>query len=153
MNGCILDFDFRSIRRSYTFSSKATIMDKRLGRDTFAFLGRFPIHTCPTLPSPHKQRWMRVFRLFCEFQLCILWGGGGGVVGKEGELQENFEKEAIFYEGTQKITEKYNYCVTVPRTFVHDCMTLCSFKELLQENEENCGKHILVVSYRGIVNY
>lgn len=31
-------------------------------------------------------------------------------------------------------------------------MTLCSFKELLQENEENCGKHILVVSYRGIVN-
>ena len=23
--------------------------------DTFAFLGRFPIHTGPTLPSPHKQ--------------------------------------------------------------------------------------------------
>ena len=28
--------------------------------DTFAFLGRFPIHTGPTLPSPHKQCWLRV---------------------------------------------------------------------------------------------
>ena len=124
-------------------------MDERLGRDTFAFLGRFPIQTCPTLHWPHKQRWMRVFRRFCEFQLCIRWGR----VGKEGQLQENFEKEALFYEGTQKITEKYKYCFTVPRTFVHDCITLCFFKELLQENEENCGKHILVVSYREIVNY
>ena len=52
----------------------------------------------PTLPSPYKQSWMRVFRLFCEFQLCIGWG-----VGKEGDLQ----KEALFYEGTQKFTEKY----------------------------------------------
>ena len=124
-------------------------MDERLGRGTFAFLGRFPIQTCPTLHWPHKQRWMRVFRRFCEFQLCIRWGR----VGKEGQLQENFEKEALFYEGTQKITEKYKYCFTVPRTFVHDCITLCFFKELLQENEENCGKHILVVSYREIVNY
>ena len=74
-------------------------------------------------------------------------------MGKEGQLQENFEKEVLFYEGTQKITEKYKYCFTVPRTFVHDCITLCSFKQLLQENEENCGKHILVVSYREIVNY
>ena len=74
-------------------------------------------------------------------------------MAKEGQLQENFEKEALFYEGTQKITEKYKYCFTVPRTFVHDCITLCSFKQLLQENEENCGKHILVVSYREIVNY
>ena len=98
MNGGILDFDFRSIRRSYTCSSKATIMNKRLGRDTFAFLGRFPIHRRPTLPSPYKQSWMRVFRLFCEFQLCI-----GSGVGKEGDLQ----KEALFYEGTQKFTEKY----------------------------------------------
>ena len=30
---------------------------------------------------------------FSEFQLCIGWG--------EGKLQENFEKDALFYEGTQ----------------------------------------------------
>ena len=55
--------------------------------DTFAFLGRFPIHTGPTLPSPHKQCWTRVSSIFSEFQLCIRWG--------EGELQENFENAAL----------------------------------------------------------
>ena len=40
------------------------------------------------LPSPHKQRWTRVSRIFSEFQLCIGWG--------EGELQENFENDALF---------------------------------------------------------
>ena len=57
--------------------------------DTFAFGGRFPIHTGPTpRPSPHKQYWTRVSRIFSEFQLCIGWG--------EGDLQENFEKDALF---------------------------------------------------------
>ena len=149
MYGCILDFDFRSIRRSYTCSSKATIMDERLGRDTLAFLGRFPIQTCPTLHWPHKQRWMRVFRRFCEFQLCIRWGEGG----EGGTTARKFRKGSTILWGNPKNYRKYKYCFTVPRTFVHDCITLCSFKQLLQENEENCGKHILVVSYREIVNY
>ena len=26
-------------------------------RDTFVFRGHFPVHTGPTLPSPHKQCW------------------------------------------------------------------------------------------------
>ena len=63
-----------------------TIMDKRL--ETLAFLGRFPIHTGPTPPSPHKQFWTRLSRIFSEFQLCIGLG--------EGERQENFEKDALF---------------------------------------------------------
>ena len=43
--------------------------------DIFAFLGRFPMHTGSTpLPSPHKQCWTRVSRIFSEFQLCIGWG-------------------------------------------------------------------------------
>ena len=65
--------------------------------DTSAFLGRFPIHTGPTLPSPHKQFWTRVSSIFSEFQLCIRWG--------EGELQENFEKDAL--RGNRETTEKY----------------------------------------------
>ena len=44
--------------------------------DTFAFLRHFPIHTGPTpLPSPHKQCWMHVSKIFSDFQLCIGWGG------------------------------------------------------------------------------
>ena len=57
--------------------------------DTFAFLGHFPIHKGPTpLPSPHKQCWTHVSKIFSDFQLCIGW--------EEGELQENFEKDALF---------------------------------------------------------
>ena len=40
------------------------------------------------LPSPHKQCWTRVSRIFFEFQFCIGW--------EEGELQEIFEKDALF---------------------------------------------------------
>ena len=46
-------------------------------------------HTLP-LPSPHKQRWTHVSKFFSQFQLWIGWG--------EGELQENFEKVALFHD-------------------------------------------------------
>ena len=41
-------------------------------------------------PSPHPTNNVgRVYpEFFCEFQLCIGWG--------EGELQENFQKDALF---------------------------------------------------------
>ena len=70
-------------------------MDKSLG--TFAFLGRFPIHTGPTPPlTPQTMLDARI----SEFQLYIVWG--------EGELQENFEKDALFFEGTQKWQKNMN---------------------------------------------
>ena len=52
--------------------------------DTFAFLWRFPLHTGPTPPLISQTM----------FQLCIEWG--------EEELQENFEKDALFLERTEK---------------------------------------------------
>ena len=55
--------------------------------DTFAFLRHFPIHTGPTPPRT-PQCWICVSRIFSEFQLSIGWGVG--------ELQENFEKDALF---------------------------------------------------------
>jgi len=67
-------------------------MDKSLG--TLSFLGRFPIHTGPTPPLTPQQCWMRVSRIFSEFQLCIGW--------EDGELQENFEKDALFEVGSEK---------------------------------------------------
>ena len=85
--------DMTKLRR---LVNKTTIVDK--SQDTFAFLGVFQFTQAQPPPSPHKQCWTRVFRMFSEFQHCIRigWGGGG-----EGELQENFEKDALFYEGTQ----------------------------------------------------
>ena len=61
--------------------------------DTFALLGVLQCIQAQPLPSPHRQCWTRVSRILSEFQLCKGWG--------EGELQENFEKDTLFYEGTQ----------------------------------------------------
>ena len=81
--------------------------------NTFAFLGRFPIHTGPTPPlTPHTMLDACIQNFF-EFQICIGWG--------EGELQENFEKDAVFLRGIREMTEKYEYCSSVARTFVQDC--------------------------------
>ena len=69
---------------------------------------------CMGESSPHKQCWTRVSRIFSDFQHCMRWG--------ERELQENFEKDALFYKWTQndkKKTEIYEYCITVRGTFVH----------------------------------
>ena len=62
-------------------------MDKSFGI-LLRFWGVFQFTQFQPLPSPHKQCWTRVFRIFSEFQLCIGWG--------EKELQENFENDALF---------------------------------------------------------
>ena len=69
------------------YSFEATIMDKSLGT-LLRFWGVFQFMQVQPLPSAHKECWTRVSRIFSEFQLCIGWG--------EGELQENFEKDALF---------------------------------------------------------
>ena len=56
--------------------------------------GVFQFSQLQPLPLPHKQCWTRVSRICSQFQLCI----GRG----EEELQEFFEKDALFEEGTQK---------------------------------------------------
>ena len=86
-------------------------MDKSLGT-LLRFGGVFQFTQLQPLPSPHKQCWTRVSRIFSEIQLCIGWG--------EGELQENFENDAVL-RGSREMTEKFAYCSTVPRTFVQDC--------------------------------
>ena len=68
-------------------------MDKSLGT-LLHFWGVFQFTQAQPLPSPHKQCWMRVSRIIFGFQLCIGWG--------EGKLQENFKKDVLFYEGTEK---------------------------------------------------
>ena len=71
-------------------------------------------------PSPHPIN--NVARVYPEFCLCIGWGNG--------KLQEHFEKDALFHEGP-RMTEKYEYRTTVPRTFVHDCRFILFLSRLV----------------------
>ena len=58
-----------------TFSLYQTYNHGQKSWDTFAFLGRFPIHTSPTPPlTPQTILHAFSFRIF-SFQLCIGWGG------------------------------------------------------------------------------
>ena len=104
-----------------------TIMDRSLGT-LLHFWGVFQFTQVQPLPSPHKQCWTRVSRIFSEFQLCIGCG--------EGELQENFEKDALF-RGNREMTEKYEYCSTVLRTFVQDC-SYFQMAAIKLPSQENC---------------
>ena len=96
----------------YIRITPTTIMDKSLGT-LLHFWGVLQFTQVQPLPSPHKQCWMRVFRIFFEFQLCIGW--------EEEELRKNFPKRCIVLKGNREMTEKYEYCSTVPKTFVQDC--------------------------------
>ena len=77
----------------------STIKDKSLA-DTFAFVGLFSVHTCPT-PFPTPQTKLNVcFQNFFEFQHCVGW--------REGVLQEHFAKDELFYEGIHKLQKIMN---------------------------------------------
>ena len=68
----------------------------------------------PTTPLHFTENVARIYpEVFSEFQLCIGWG--------EGELQENFKKETLFNEGTQKLQEVLNIALLSQGLFVHDC--------------------------------
>ena len=92
----------------YIFTS--TIMVKSLG--TLSFLGCFPIRIGPTppfnpLPSsppPPPNNVGLVYPIFF-LRVSIFYRVG------EGELRENFEKDALFYEGTHKLQEIINTAV------------------------------------------
>ena len=65
-------------------------------------------------PSPHPQTmldaWIQNF-----FWVSILYRVGGGRTARK------FRKWCTVLRGNREMTEKYAYCSTVPRTFVHDC--------------------------------
>ena len=69
----------------YVFFSLNLLSNIRLH---LRFRGVFQFTQVQPLPSPYKQCWTRVSRIFSKFQLCIGWG--------EEEPQENFEKDSLF---------------------------------------------------------
>ena len=90
---------------------EATIMDKRLGT-LLRFWGVFQFIQVQLLPSPHKQCWTRVSRIF--FRVSTLYRVGGGKTARK------FRKGCAVLRGNREMTEKYEYCSTVPTTFVQD---------------------------------
>ena len=93
------------------FSS--TIMDKK-SWDTFAFLGRFPIHSGPTPPLTPQTMLDGCIQNF--FRVSTLYRVGGGRSARK------FRKWCTVLRGNGEMTEKYAYCSRVPRTFVQDCL-------------------------------
>ena len=68
----------------------------------FCISGAFSNSDRPN-PSPHPTNNVgRVYPdfFFSEFQLCMGW--------EQGDLQENLEKDALFFEGTQKLQKNVN---------------------------------------------
>ena len=82
--------------------------------DTFAYLRRFPVHPGPTRPfTPQTKIDACIQNLF---RVSILYRVGGG-----GERSRKFRKGCTFLWRNPEMAEKYEYCITVARTFVHDC--------------------------------
>ena len=79
-------------------------MDKSLGT-LLSFWGVFQFTQVQPLPSPPKQCWTRVSRV------ATLYRVGGG------RTERKFRKGCPILRGNREITEKYEYCSTVPRTF------------------------------------
>ena len=87
-------------------------MDKSLGT-LLRFWGVFKFKQVQPLPSPHKQCWARVSRMF--FRTSILYSVRGGRTARK------FPKGCTVPRGNREMTEKYEHCSTITRTFVQDC--------------------------------
>ena len=81
--------------------------------DTFAFLGRIPIHIGPT-PALTSQTMLDAC-IHNFFGVSILYRVTGGRTSRK------VRKGCTVLRGTREMTEKYEYCSTVTRTFVQDC--------------------------------
>ena len=87
--------------------------------DTFALVGRFSIHTCLTR-SPTPQITLDCINQFFKFLNSVGWG--------EEELQENFEKDALFSEDTQKWQKILNNALLSKGRLSRIAWTICDHR-------------------------
>ena len=116
-----------------------TIMDRSLGT-LLHFWGVFQFTQVQPLPSPHKQCWTRVCRIFLRVST-LYWVGGG-------RTARNFRNRCTVLRGNREMTEKYKYCSTVPipiLEFVQDCRP---FKICQSEVMPSKLDQIIIVTYR-----
>ena len=93
-------------------------MDRR-SWDTLAFLGRFTIHTGPT-PTNNRHQTMLDACIQNFFPVSTLYRvAGWGVGGREN--CKKISKRMHSCKREPRHDRKYEYCSTVPRTFVQDC--------------------------------
>ena len=87
--------------------------------DTFAFLGRFPIHTGPTPPlAPQTMLDACIQNLFRVSTLCRVGGG---------RTARSFRRGCSFKRGPRNDRKiSIINCSTVTRTFVQDCRSIFS---------------------------
>ena len=75
--------------------------------DTFAFLGRFPIFTGP--PPSFTPQTMLDACIQNFFRVSTFHRVGGGRIARK------FRKGCTILRGNREMTEKYEYCSTVPK--------------------------------------
>ena len=81
--------------------------------DAIAFLGRFPIHKGPTPPLTPQTMLDACVQNFLRVSTMYRVGGERNA--------RKFRKGCTVLRGNREVTEKYEYCSTVPRTFVQVC--------------------------------
>ena len=103
-------FFYKFIYFFYSFTV-TTIMDKSLGH--FCVSGAFS-NSHRSSPSPYPTNNVgRVCPEFCRVSPLYRVGGE--------RTTRKFRKGCTVLRGNQEMTEKYEYCSIVPRTFVQDC--------------------------------
>ena len=141
----------RAIFRMYENKSQPGLQNKTRGT-RLRFWGVFQFTKGQPLSSPHKQCWTRVSRIF--FRVSTLYRVGGGRTARK------FRKRCTVLRGNREITEKYEYCGTVPRTFVQDCRQKAGYAPnsnltrsvLSQRCEVNCCSIVQCVELLRLVS-
>ena len=119
-------------------------MDKSLGT-LLHFWGVFQFTQAQPLPSPHKQCWTLESRIFVRVSTLYRVGGG--------RTARNFRKGCTVLRGNREMTEEYECCSTVPRTFVQDCgmfqlyLTTDLHYQLLYHSAGRCETVITVETF------
>ena len=105
--------------------------------DTFVSLGRFPIHTGPTPPLIPQTMLDACIQNF--FRVSTLYRVGGGRTARK------FRKGCTVLRGNREMTEKYEYCSTVPRTFVQDCRLFYLYIGCCRAEDRACYACLLLL--------
>ena len=103
----MLRYKFSLVALHFAVSGEGTIMYKSLGTH-FHFWGVFQFTQVQPLPSPHKQCWTPVSRIFFEFQLCIGWGR---------ENCKKFSKRMHHFKSEQRNDRKVRILQYCPKDF------------------------------------